>query len=205
MRSTEWVLVVALLFLGVCFQAARSQDAADSRTDPASTVTPGSGVTIASQNAFPSLDTVDSSRYQREDPEGSLAFEEDSWIDSIRLTIFFPRGSSERVSVEGDGFSESFEPGAFDDARLRMCPSPTTTITEECAIDDDWMLVVETVQLGDVCTKAWKLTLGGATCPLMQSALYEVCHGQCALTADHCKQVTPQPQAQSRLARSQSS
>lgn len=157
-------LVTALLFLAVCFHAARSQDVRELRSDQASAVqsNSASGVTVASEDAFQSLDTVDTSRYQREDSQtGKLIFVEEDWIDSIKLTIFFPRGGAETVTLESDGFTQLVDSREVDDGRLRDCTPPIPGESTQCLIDDDWILVVATVDVS-VCSKTWDLVLRGA-------------------------------------------
>lgn len=171
MRSTASMPAVGLLFLAVCFQAAQSQNTI-LRTDSASNVQGGTRVEVTSPAMFPALTDLDQNFYQRTtgSASGSLQNDEETWIERIEITMFFPIDKDETVTVQTGDFNPAFMSSDIDRDALEQCPGTVPLpIPLECRLDE-WNVKVAAVNFTE-CTKSWTLVLEGVTCRELQFVL----------------------------------
>lgn len=158
-------VVVYLLYLATSFQAALPQRIPELNTYQATVGSPASGVSTSSIQDHPELDQVDDSRYQRTGQEGDLPFAESDWVDSVVITVFFPKDTDERVAVlVGDDLIDQLNAGDYNGTRRTIppCQVPFPAQPTGCSIGDDWVFVTWSVDFEE-CTKEWRLLLSGAT------------------------------------------
>lgn len=172
MRSTAGMPAATLLFLAVCFEAARSQTVEIS-SDPASNVQSGKFIEVTSPGDFEALTPLDDTFYQRTmgAPSGSLDNDEEKWIDRITITMFFPVGKAEIVTVRSGEFRRDFKSSSIETSGLLPCPESPLQFPVECLIDQ-WIFKADEVKF-DVCTKSWTLLLEGVTCLTCSTCLIE--------------------------------